>query len=342
MASANTSVTLAAIINNFNYAAFVGEAVRSVLDQIEPFDEVVVVDDGSSDNSLEVLRSFGSDIRVIEKTNGGQLEAVFAAVAECTSTYVYVLDADDMAEPELVREVKRHIDGDTVKLQFQLQAIERDGTFIDSVFPSYPAGYDSAKMTADNETLGFYVCPPTSGNVFLRSYLDDLASENLTQREAFDGVPVQLAPYFGAVASLNSVLARYRVHDDSDSQWGSPTPELLRGEIERYQRRWNEAGGVLSARGMPRPQATRSAFVAERQLMIQVLESQRPPARLAFEFARLVSGSSMVLAQRVSLVLWAFALALLPLRTSTGLVLSRRSARQRGKLVSLIARLVRA
>ena len=72
--------TIAAVIPNYNYARFLPYALDSVLAQTSPFDEIIVVDDGSIDNSLEVLARYDGRIKVISIPNGGQLGAVRAGI----------------------------------------------------------------------------------------------------------------------------------------------------------------------------------------------------------------------------------------------------------------------
>ena len=67
------------LVNNYNYADFVGEAISSVLVQTKPFDEIIIVDDGSTDGSLDVITAAvanRSDINVIAKKNEGQLSCL--------------------------------------------------------------------------------------------------------------------------------------------------------------------------------------------------------------------------------------------------------------------------
>ena len=119
------------------------------------------------------------------------------------------LDADDIAQPHLTRTLRPLLATNPVKVQYQLQSMTEDGTQVDSVFPSYKPTYDSEQMRHDNLRLGFYVCAPTSGNVFERAYLERLKELSvLDTREAFDGVPALIAPYYGDVISLNQPLAR--------------------------------------------------------------------------------------------------------------------------------------
>ncbi len=93
---------VSAIIPNYNYARYVGEAVESALGQTYPNIEVIVVDDGSKDNSLEVLEKYRKRIKIIEQENSGVCVARNRGVAESKGEYIAFLDADDVWLPEKI------------------------------------------------------------------------------------------------------------------------------------------------------------------------------------------------------------------------------------------------
>src|SRR5215467_9749990 len=93
------------VINNYNYGAFVGEAIRSALSQTYSRVEVVVVDDGSTDNSRSVLETFGKAIVCVFKTNEGQSSAFNMGFAKSSGDIVCFLDADDLFLPHKVARV---------------------------------------------------------------------------------------------------------------------------------------------------------------------------------------------------------------------------------------------
>jgi glycosyltransferase involved in cell wall biosynthesis len=93
------------ILDNYNYGHFVADAINSALKQTYPNCEVIVVDDGSQDDSCDVISRFGNQIQAIFKPNGGQSSAFNAAFARCSGDVVCFMDADDVFLPTKVERV---------------------------------------------------------------------------------------------------------------------------------------------------------------------------------------------------------------------------------------------
>ena len=90
------------IINNFNYGRFLSECIKSALDQTYHSVEVVVVDDGSTDNSRNVIHDFAGKVIPVLKANGGQASAFNAGFASSRGGVVCFLDSDDFFAPHKV------------------------------------------------------------------------------------------------------------------------------------------------------------------------------------------------------------------------------------------------
>ena len=88
------------IIPNYNYGRYLRKTIDSVLAQSYPNVEVVVVDDGSKDNSLEILREYEGKVLTIEQRNGGVSSARNSGVKNSDGEFVAFLDADDLWLPE--------------------------------------------------------------------------------------------------------------------------------------------------------------------------------------------------------------------------------------------------
>lgn len=221
----HSSITV--VVINYNYAQFVKDAIESLLHQEQPFNEIIVVNDGSTDNSLEVINAYSDQITILTITNSGQLGPAIASLELVSTDYVYFLDADDYVEHNLTKRLMSYFQHKPVKIQFQLNGVDENRKPLSSIFPIYPSGYNAKKMCQDNQNAGFYICPPTSGNIYCVSALRSLRLSELNSRDFVDGTPVLVMPYLGEIVSVSEVLANYRVHGESDSQYFCPTPDLL-------------------------------------------------------------------------------------------------------------------
>ncbi|MDJ0712607.1 MAG: glycosyltransferase [Prochloraceae cyanobacterium] len=101
----NDKPLVSIIINNYNYGRFLTEAIDTSLNQIYPKVEVIVVDDGSTDNSREIVSNYESKIVPVFKENGGQASAFNAGFAASKGEILCFLDSDDVFLDSKVAEV---------------------------------------------------------------------------------------------------------------------------------------------------------------------------------------------------------------------------------------------
>lgn len=107
------------VIAAYNAETYIAEAIESVLGQTIPPDEVIVIDDGSTDGTRNILRQFGDRIIVLTQGNSGQAVAVNKALAIAQGELIGFCDADDLWTPR--------------KLELQLELLERQGD-VEAVF----------------------------------------------------------------------------------------------------------------------------------------------------------------------------------------------------------------
>lgn len=93
--------SISVVINNYNYARFLPQAVAAARAQLAPGDHIVIVDDGSSDRSGQVLDDYAAEpaVQVIRQSNQGQLAAVLNGLAAARGDLLVLLDSDDYFLP---------------------------------------------------------------------------------------------------------------------------------------------------------------------------------------------------------------------------------------------------
>jgi glycosyltransferase involved in cell wall biosynthesis len=226
------------VVNNFNYADFVGDAIRSALDQSYPATEVIVVDDGSTDESRRVIEGFGGRIRTIFKENGGQTSALNVGYLACQGDIVLFLDADDTLNPDSAERVAGAMRPGVAAVQFCLATIDADGRGLGGVYPPLPPDWTPEKIRDCVRRSGFYPCPPTSGNAYARWFLDEVMPVPAQRmRGGTDGVLNAVAPLYGDVVVLKEPLGTYRIHGRNAGALAELDPEKFSYFVDLDHRR---------------------------------------------------------------------------------------------------------
>jgi glycosyltransferase involved in cell wall biosynthesis len=158
------------VINNYNYARFLPISIESALRQTHPC-QIVVVDDGSTDESRSVIESFGSRVEPVFQENGGQGAALNAGFARATGDLVIFLDADDELDEEAVSTVISSWRPDTVMAHYWMELVDADGKPDGGLYP--PPWRKLADGDVSEELLqtGTFSTTVTSGLAFLRQVL---------------------------------------------------------------------------------------------------------------------------------------------------------------------------
>jgi glycosyltransferase involved in cell wall biosynthesis len=236
------SPKLAVVVACYNYKSYVERAIRSVLDQGRDDCELVVVDDGSTDGSWEVICGTGAPAFKVE--NGGARRACLFGLDKTTAPFILFLDADDELKPGALGSIIDRLDPSVAKLQFPLTRIDADGNVISSAFPSLEAF--RARDTIARQVLksGVYKSPPTSGNIFRRDLCELLREADYDK--FVDGAILFVAPFLGDIVSVAEELGCYRIHGRNDSGLGqAPDAGSLQRDIDRFLARMNHLRSIL-------------------------------------------------------------------------------------------------
>lgn len=199
------------IIPTYNSAEFLAEAVDSVLAQTWSDFEIVIVDDGSTDDTRDVAARYGDHVRYLYQQNEGPSSARNMGIKEAKGTYVAFLDSDDAWEPEKLR----------IQMDFMGEHPEITLVCTDS---SLMGSRECRERKLRRDLMG-NLFPVLYSNSFIRTstvlmlrecfrdvgYFD----ERYRSAEDYD-VWLRVAKRY-AIAYLNQPLVRYRKHEDNIS-----------------------------------------------------------------------------------------------------------------------------
>jgi glycosyltransferase involved in cell wall biosynthesis len=202
------------IVNNYNYGRFLADAIESALHQTYSPTEIIVVDDGSTDESREIIARYGSTIIPVLKENGGQGSAFNAGFAVSGGKVILFLDADDMLLPTAVATAVESFDHpDVVKVHWCLFLIDEHGKKAGGTRPGRPLPQGDLRDAAFRVGPTNYLSAPTSGNAWSRRFLHKIFPvPESVYRTGADTYLFELAPFFGIIKRIESPLSLYRQH----------------------------------------------------------------------------------------------------------------------------------
>jgi glycosyltransferase involved in cell wall biosynthesis len=207
------------IIDNFNYAEFLGEAIDSALAQTYSQTEVIVVDDGSTDHSREVIARYGDSIIPILKENGGQGSALNTGFLASHGEFVIFLDADDVLLPGAVETLVPHFrNRDVAKAHWSMPIIDGIGKPTGEVMEPDLVGGDFRDEVRRQgpQSQATPLSAPTSGNAFARWFLEQvLPMPEDANRYGADTYLFALAPAYGRLVLLEDAQSLYRIHGEN-------------------------------------------------------------------------------------------------------------------------------
>ena len=213
----NSTPLVTIIINNYNYGHFLREAIESALAQTYTEKQVIVVDDGSTDNSREIIAGYGGQVLPVLKENGGQASAFNAGFAHSQGDIVIFLDADDRLVPTTAKLVSdaflAHVD--VAKVEYRMEIIDSESRPTGEIKPPLHLPLRSGDLRPYVLKFPYDLTwMATSGNAFCAKVLKEIfpVPEQEYGRVGADWYLSHLTPLFGPVVFLEDIGAFYRVH----------------------------------------------------------------------------------------------------------------------------------
>lgn len=254
---------LSVVITNYNYERYVANAIESALALQWNDLEIVVVDDGSTDDSRSVIQRYTDrvDVQLIECPT--QREATNHGFAVSTGDVVVFLDSDDVLPPDLPARLAEQWTPSVSKAQFRVQRIDEEGKPLGQPYPDYrrvPTPEDIRRWAF---TTTAYPTPSGSGNAYARWFLETIFPLGPEVGDAPDSACLAAAPFLGDVITVPEVVIGYRRHGANDSNLLSDDRRFPR-EVTRARDRWLFARAAV---GVPAEMVDEARLFRSRELL---------------------------------------------------------------------------
>lgn len=213
-----TNPSISIVICNYNYEQYINNAIDSALNQTYQPIEIIVVDDGSTDRSVEIINNYLHKVKLIQKENGGQISAYNEGFNFVTGDVVLFLDADDELLPNALSEVaKKYALENVVKVHYKMRVVDQNGNDLNSVLPSNLDSGDCGKGLIKHGLM--YKSPPASGNAYRVEALKKIfpLPQSPEEKHGADYFCIYGVSFLGNIASIDMPLFKYRIHDSGSN-----------------------------------------------------------------------------------------------------------------------------
>ena len=206
---------ISVVIDNYNYDRYLAEAIESVLNQSRAPSELIVIDDGSTDRSQEVICSFGDRVKGVFKENGGQGSAFNSGFSVASGDWILFLDADDRLCPgaiEALEEVVADVSPHCSRIFWKRRLIDENSAILRT--PTLgKEGPRRRDFVRELNSGGIFVVQPTSSNLFRRKSLAKiLPMPESEYRICADTYLAWKTAQVGEGVELGQYLNDYRIH----------------------------------------------------------------------------------------------------------------------------------
>ena len=221
------------LIDTYNHHLFIEEAIHSVLQQDFPASEteILVVDDGSTDNTSEIVRKFAPRVRLLSKLNGGQASAFNTGIPEARGEIVAFLDGDDWWAPGKLTAVTKAFaaNAGVGLVGHGITEVYMDGrqrTEVPREVSRFriESSQDAGKFRMRRGFLG------TSRMSYRKEILSRIGPVPEAMRFEADEYLFTLAGFFADVMILREPLTFYRVHSGNLFQLTGRDEQAVRGK----------------------------------------------------------------------------------------------------------------
>lgn len=223
------------LVPNYNYARYIGEAIESALRQTYSNFEVIVCDDGSKDNSCDIVETYvqkDSRVKLIRKPNGGVASALNAAYREAKGEVISILDADDIWVESKLEKILEIFKSDS-KCGFAIHnviQVDAQGELIKSnpLLQRLANGWMALEALKNGGVVDDI--PPASALSLRRQVTDYIFPLNEEFVRNADSLVFRCAPFITKIGSTTEVLSLFRIHGANTTSTLMPTVDAMEKE----------------------------------------------------------------------------------------------------------------
>ncbi len=308
------------IIVNYNYHQFLAQAVDSALQQKYNNIEVIIVDDGSTDTSAEIISNYVGKLITLKKQNGGQASAMNLGFAVSRGDLILFLDADDFLFPNAIIQFLKSIPAqkNISKVHAPLLVADSAGNISTQKVPKQPLDAGDLRDHLLKHGPESYVCSPTSGNLWTRHFLKQaLPIPHKIYKTSADSYLFTLSPLFGETLQLERPIGIYRVHGNN-AYWNSTIQaQDLRTDAYRYLSRVNTLRYFAKALNLS-PKSTSwklgNRYYLARIVLLARLQHRTLSPRFLLACLQASLVAPIAYLKRLGWVIWFFAIWISPIR----------------------------
>ena len=245
----NSVPLVSILISNYNCDRYLSQAIDSAINQTYPKKEIIVINDGSTDNSQQIIDSYQNSIIPVVKNNGGQASALNEGFAVSKGEIICLLDADDLWLPSKVEQVVAAFNNypQAAVVYHKVQNINSIDTPIGKPWPPYKPIVGNISQLV-NKSGGWWPFPPSTALSFSRQFITAVMDiPEPEYRLCADAYLADIAPFFGEVVGIDRVLSQFRIHDRNN--WSKEHNQWQRA-VEHDRIRVDNVNRILDRHGM--------------------------------------------------------------------------------------------
>jgi glycosyltransferase involved in cell wall biosynthesis len=247
--------TVSVLVDTHNHERFVEKAISSVIEQDFPVSdlEILVVDDGSTDRTPEIVRTFAPKVQLLQKPNGGQASAFNVGIPKCKGEIIAFLDGDDWWESRKLRAVISEFEShpEIGTIGHGIREVDEQGRTLREITPNHLCESHLLSSKEGVEFLPLRAFLGTSRLALRRKVASQALPLPLALRIEADEFLSTVTTAIGGSRILREPLTNYRLHSANLFQFSKFDPLKARTKHDALATIVNELPSRLLAAGIP-------------------------------------------------------------------------------------------